>query len=303
MTATTNANYPYATQAEYTNYAQTAGSSYHSHMTRNSSSYQYHNNLYPTNFQSDQQTNALYQSTATCDWSSSGYYDHAAQASVSYNSSSSNQRAAGAASSSSSQHAPKAKLPSSKKWAKAASTSQSRPSEDKAKMRSMLGRIRLPIGSTSMEAASPASAAGDKRKDRTSPVPGATSTAEPPTTKKARPLDVEKDKARKANKDKTQHWRDQQASDLAKLTEKLPDHMRKYTSGDKPSPQNVGQAVIHIDNLENELEQLRATRTQLLSENAAIRAEHTALRFDLLDRDKKIGNLERELQMWRCAYP
>ncbi|TFY80068.1 hypothetical protein EWM64_g3941 [Hericium alpestre] len=50
MTATMNAYYPYATQAGYTNYMQTAQPSY-THSIGHSSSYHYPDNLYPANFQ------------------------------------------------------------------------------------------------------------------------------------------------------------------------------------------------------------------------------------------------------------
>ncbi|TFY81249.1 hypothetical protein EWM64_g2759 [Hericium alpestre] len=47
--ATTNTHYPYAMQAGYTNYTQTAESSLYTHITGTSSSYQHTSGLHPTN--------------------------------------------------------------------------------------------------------------------------------------------------------------------------------------------------------------------------------------------------------------
>ncbi|TFY81253.1 hypothetical protein EWM64_g2763 [Hericium alpestre] len=233
---TTDKYYPYATQAGYANYMQTAGSSYHPPTAGRSSSYQYHNNLYPTNLQLNQQTGASYQGAAA-DWSTSAYHGHSARPSVSYSSQSPDQHNPTTASSSSSQAKVKAKLPGQKKRTiasqPAASTSHSRSSDDKTKMRGMIGRMRLPVGgSTPMEATSLPSAVGDKRKDRTSPLPETSSAAEPRKGKKARPADMAAEKVLEAKRareaERVQSYRDKQSSDIARLTEKLPSHLRLF---------------------------------------------------------------------------
>ncbi|TFY81242.1 hypothetical protein EWM64_g2778 [Hericium alpestre] len=94
------------------------------------------------------------------------------------------------------------------------------------------------------------------------------------------------------------------SSDLVKLAERLPSRLR--LDRDKPSMQNIGQAVVYINELGNELNRSRADAEQLKSVQAhslseiyalhsriyALQAENVSYRHSLAQQGHKIRELE-----------
>ncbi|TFY77508.1 hypothetical protein EWM64_g6504, partial [Hericium alpestre] len=271
--ATTNTHYPYAMQAGYTNYTQTAEFSLYTDAAGTSSSYQHPNGLYPANNQSDQQTGVPFQG-APPDWPSPAYHDHSAQPSVRYSQNSNQPYATADASSSSNQYASKAKLPPSKARIAGSqrTSSHSRPGDDtlshKAEMTSMTGRMRLPIGGNAhAEAVPQSSRVGEKRKDR----------ASSPSTSDAEALPFRKKEALRVK-----GHRKNRTEAIAELAERLPSHLQVYEA---PSVKHIRQAIIHIDEqsarierLEDEAGQARAAQFASDQEIDSLRTDNSVLR-------------------------
>ncbi|TFY81235.1 hypothetical protein EWM64_g2777 [Hericium alpestre] len=312
-TTTTNQLYQSATQAGYPYYLQAAASSYHTQTATSASSHQNYN-VYPTNTQSYQQTGASYQSAPMFAGTSSSYYDSSAQPSINYTPDSIHQHAA-AAYSSTSQPVPSVNHASSEKRTKpskpTASTSR-RPKDSNPDMNSKMGRWRLG-GNPSAQPASQLFAVGElKRKDR-APSPTETASAtEAPTNKKAKPATTGAGTSQGAQRSdaagKAKKHRDKLNRDIAELATRLPHHLQLFE--DKPSVANIRQAIIHIDELENEAAQLRGAHVacqqeiyRLESVNYENREQIHALRCDLGIKDARIGELERELQTCQYSHP
>ncbi|TFY83637.1 hypothetical protein EWM64_g375 [Hericium alpestre] len=147
-----------------------------------------------------------------------------------------------------------------------------------------------------------------KRKDRAPSPTEMTSAAEALTSKRAKPAATgagtsegvhKSDRAEKAKK-----HRDKLSRDVAELATRLPQHLQLFE--DKPTVANIRQAIIHIDELENEAAQLRAAHVQATRQNIAYQHELQALRNekrtnaqDLARLNNRIGELELELQAWQ----
>ncbi|TFY81254.1 hypothetical protein EWM64_g2762 [Hericium alpestre] len=282
MTATPNAYYPYTTQAGYAN---------------------------DTNVQPYQQTGASY--GAPAEWPKPSYHGPSGQSSTNYSPSSADQYAATIASTSTRQSAASGSHASSEKRSKApkpiASTSR-RPKDSKPDMSSKMGRWRLGSNAPA-QAPSQFFAVGElKRKDRAPSPTEMTSAAEAPTNKKAKPAatgvgtseGVQKsDRAEKAKK-----HRDKLSRDVADLATRLPQHLQLFE--DKPTVANIRQAIIHIDELENEAAQLRAAHFQAARQSIAfqdqireLQSERLTHAQDLTRLKKRIDELDLELQAWR----